>query len=94
MQLYLGTGNSKTTNSPQNNNIFKESEENEDDANTHPDIESRDVADPGGVLPHGAEHGGQGEQGGHGHGHPPRDRLGRQEERQPSHDHEQPCKES
>ena len=46
--------------------------------------------DLGCVLPHGAEHGCEGEEGGHGHARPAGDGLGRQEQRQPGHDDEQP----
>ena len=54
--------------------------------NCQPSLASFDL---GCVLPHGAEHGCEGEEGGHGHARPAGDGLGRQEQRQPGHDHEQ-----
>ena len=36
---------------PKHNDIFKEGEEDEDDASTHPNIKSRDIADSWCVLP-------------------------------------------
>ena len=57
--------------SPKHNDIFKESEEDKDDAATHPNIQGRHIANPWCVLSYSAEHGCQSEQGGHGHGDPP-----------------------
>ena len=70
---------------PEHNNIFKEGEEDKDDASTHPNIKSRDIANSWCVLPHRPKHGRQGEEGGHGHGDPPGDGLGGQEEGEPGH---------
>ena len=74
---------------PKDDNVFKEDEEHKHDTAAHPHIQRRDVADLGRVLPHGPEHGGQGEQGRHGHPRPPGDRLGREKQREPGHDHKQ-----
>ena len=41
--------------------------------------------------PDGAEHGGECEERGHGHGDPAGDGLGREEEGEPGHDDEQTC---
>ena len=74
---------------PKHADILKESEKDKDNAATHPNIKSRDIADPGCVLPDSPEHGGQGEEGGHGHGHSARDGLWGEEERQPGNNHKQ-----
>ena len=74
---------------PEHNNIFKEGEEDKDYASAHPNIKSRDIADSWCVLSHRPKHGGQGEEGGHGHGDPPGDGLRGKEERQPGNNHEE-----
>ena len=61
--------------------------EDEDHADKHPDVEQVYVGDAGDVLPDGAEHGGEGEHGGHPHGHPPWHRLGGHEQGQPGDHH-------
>ena len=74
---------------PKHNDILQEGEEDKDNTDTHPNIKSRDIADPGCVLPDSPKHGGQGEEGGHGHGHSARDGLGVQEEGEPRNNHKQ-----
>ena len=74
---------------PKHADILKKSEKDKDNAATHPNIQSRDIANPGSVLPHRPKHGGQGEEGGHGHGHSARDGLGGKEKGQPRNNHKQ-----
>jgi hypothetical protein len=74
---------------PKHDDILEEGEEDKDNAATHPNIQSRDIADPGSVLPDSPEHGGQGEEGGHGHGHSARDGLRGEEEGEPGNNHKQ-----
>ena len=77
---------------PEDDDILEKSEEDKDDADTHPDIQCWHIAHSGSVLSHSPKHGGQGEEGGHGHGHPPGDGLRGQEEREPGNDHKQSWK--
>ena len=46
---------------PKHADILKKSEKDKDNAATHPNIKSRDIANPGSVLADSPEHGGQGE---------------------------------
>ena len=74
---------------PKHDDILEEGEEDKDNAATHPNIKSRDIADPGSVLPDWPEHGSQGEEGGHGHGNPPGNGLRGKEEGKPCYNHKQ-----
>ena len=71
------------------NDRLEEGEEDKDNTSTHPNIKSRDIAEPGSVMPDWPEHGGQGEEGGHGHGNTSGDGLGGKEEREPGYNHKQ-----
>ena len=51
---------------------LQDAAEHEYHACQHPDVEEGDVGDPGDALSDGAEHGCEGEQGGHAHANPPR----------------------
>ena len=65
---------------------LEDAAEHEDHAGQHPDVEEGDVGDPGHALSDGAEHGREGEQGGHSHANSSRHGLGGDEHRQPTKD--------
>ena len=67
---------------------LKNAAEHKDHGGQHPDVEEGDVGDAGDALPHGGEHGGEGQQGGHPHPHPAGHRLGGNEEGEPGQHHE------
>ena len=58
-------------------------QEDEENAREHPDVEVRDVADPGHGLSLGGKHGGQREEDGHGHGQALCNGLGGHKQGQP-----------
>ena len=74
---------------PKHDDIFEMSEEDKDNTATHPNIKSGYIADSVSVLPDSPEHGSQGEEGGHCHGHSARDGLRGKEEGQPRNNHKQ-----
>ena len=67
---------------------LKNAAEHKDHGGQHPDVKEGDVGDPGDALPDCREHGGEGEQGGHPHPHPPGHGLRGDEEREPGQHHE------
>ena len=84
--LLKATGNCNKINSPWcivDQGVFKESTENEEDADTGPDVDSLGVGDWGETALDGAHGGGHGQQGGHPQGHPRRHRLVVQPEGEP-----------